>query len=172
MEKRYDRHNSPKIVYQPSVLTLQQNGVLEALWVFKCLLEQDPDRRKCVVLIMTQVDLFRRKLVSDPINSHFPEFQGHTSGVRGYRQGLKFFAEKFLAHANGMRGVHLHCTNACDTALTKGCLEQILAHSRQRIRDLAGSPCLADLAQRMGCCDMSYFRPVLNKDPATLVDLA
>lgn len=126
--------------------------------LFESLMGLFKDGKKCIVLIMNKLDLFKNMLQLHPIKDRFPDFEGAVDGDAGYHQGLKFFTDKFLALKQGSQRIHVHSMNACDTTLNARCLDRILAYNSDRLKRPVNSLGSWEPAMEAGCCELSLWK--------------
>ena len=95
----------------------RQNQMREALMLFESIANSQWFTRSSIILFLNKIDLFREKLVSNPIPKYFPEFTGdHTDP----KVASNFFDEKFRSlNRNPDKKIYTHFTNATDTNLLK-----------------------------------------------------
>jgi guanine nucleotide-binding protein subunit alpha len=99
------------------------NQMREAMVLFDSLINGTWFKNKPVILFLNKVDLFREKMISSPISTHFPDYAGEEQDEEAAKE---FFAQRFRAinHTTG-REIYIHFTNATDTNLLKNTMHSV-----------------------------------------------
>ena len=88
------------------------NRMVESLILFETTIHMQTFKQKNVVLFLNKTDLFREKVLREPIGKYFPDY----SGGPDYKKGCDYFTAKFLSkNANDCRKIYPHLTCATDT---------------------------------------------------------
>lgn len=85
----------------------------EALLLFESLTSGGWFRRSLIILFLTKLDLFEKKLRHSPVSKYFPDYTGSDTDSESVRE---FFINKFLSMAlKGGRTIHVLCVDATNT---------------------------------------------------------
>lgn len=85
----------------------------EALLLFESLMSLTWFKSSLVVLFLTKLDLFEKKLPHSPVSKYFPDYTGSDTDSESARE---FFISKFLS-MNRVQGrtIHVLCVDATNT---------------------------------------------------------
>ncbi|KAI9357765.1 heterotrimeric G protein alpha subunit B [Pilaira anomala] len=92
------------------------NRIGESLTLFQSICDMDCFQKTSIILFLNKTDLFKKKLMTSPLNAYFPKYKGHT-----YDHACQYLMEQFqaLTVKSSDKRVYTHFTCATDTKQIK-----------------------------------------------------
>ncbi|KAI5476910.1 hypothetical protein MNV49_007082, partial [Pseudohyphozyma bogoriensis] len=108
----------------------------ESLMVFESIACSRWFTNSSLILFLNKTDLFKSKLLSSLLSSHFPDFPASTPGEASYVEAARFIASKFVdvedrargrsGTAGGAKKMVIHFTCATDSGSLKLVLKEVM----------------------------------------------
>lgn len=99
------------------------NRMHEALNLFEDILKSEWFQQTAMILFLNKKDIFREKILENPLTVCFPEYNGQQTN---YRSCCKFIKEQFKArNKNSERKIYTHYTNATDSKAFKAVFDSV-----------------------------------------------
>ncbi|ORY36930.1 guanine nucleotide binding protein, alpha subunit [Rhizoclosmatium globosum] len=98
------------------------NRVVEALQVFKSIINHSAFVNTGIILFLNKIDLFKIKLNVSPVSDYFPSYKGTSR----FEESIEYFLEMFrAANTDPERRIQHHLTWATDTKQTRKVLDSV-----------------------------------------------
>ncbi|KAJ3077330.1 hypothetical protein HDU99_001203 [Rhizoclosmatium hyalinum] len=98
------------------------NRVIEALQVFKSIINHSAFVNTGIILFLNKIDIFKIKLGVSPVSDYFPSYKGTSR----FEESIEYFLEMFrAANTDPERRIQHHLTWATDTKQTRKVLDSV-----------------------------------------------
>lgn len=98
------------------------NRMEEALTLFSSICNSRWFVNTSIILFLNKIDIFKTKILSNPISDYFDDYQG----INNFDAGKEYFKKKFVGlNRNPNKNIYVHFTCAWDTSNVKFVMESV-----------------------------------------------